>query len=158
MAFKSECGIKRVIWKTWTGLSAGTLANSQTLIRRHRTRLRIKICTVCLSYRTLVVEPNSLKSPFRTIFPVYTPRQLTHQCCQCFDFLCFTFSFTTRGIHDMGSLSLAFWRSILLHEGNTLGNDVVCFRSDHHGFHRGTLRRHMPSTKGPQICQLIKEC
>ena len=32
-----------------------------------------------------MVKGNSLKSPFSTIFPAYIQRQLTHQCCQCFD-------------------------------------------------------------------------
>ena len=33
--------------------------------------------------RPLKVKWNNLKSPFRNIFPAYTP-QSTHQCCQCF--------------------------------------------------------------------------
>ena len=50
-------------------------------------RRLIRVCTVCLNYRTLRVERNSLKSPFRTIFPAYTYRQSTHQYCQCFDYI-----------------------------------------------------------------------
>ena len=44
----------------------------QTQIRRRRTRLLIRVCTVCLNYRNLRVEGNSLKSPLGMISPAYT--------------------------------------------------------------------------------------
>ena len=56
----------------------------QTQIRCCRMCL-IRLCTVCLNYRKFRFKWNSLKSPFRIIFPAYTQRQSTHQCCQCFD-------------------------------------------------------------------------
>ena len=46
----------------------------------------IRVCTVYMNYRKLRVKRKGLKSPFRTIFPAYTQRQCTHQCCQYFDF------------------------------------------------------------------------
>ena len=45
----------------------------------------LRVCTVCLNYRKLKVKWNSVQSPFRNIFPAYTQRQSTHQCCQYFD-------------------------------------------------------------------------
>ena len=66
-----QCRVKRVICKTWTG----TLATVQTQIRRRRTRRLIRVCTVCLNYRKLRVKWNNLKSPFMTIFSVFTQRQ-----------------------------------------------------------------------------------
>ena len=42
-------------------------------------------------------ETNSLKFPFRNIFPAYTQGQSTHQCCQCFDcFRCTAFTLSIR--------------------------------------------------------------
>ena len=58
----------------------------QTQIKRRRMRHLISVITVCLNYRKLTVEWNSLKSPFRTIFPAYIWKQSTHQYRQCFDF------------------------------------------------------------------------
>ena len=40
---------------------------------------------VTLNYGKLRGKRNSLKSLFRTIFPVNTQKQSTHQCCQWFD-------------------------------------------------------------------------
>ena len=52
-----------------------------------QTQIRSRIlCNVCLNYRKFRIEGNSLKFPFRTIFPAYTQRQSTHQCCQCFNY------------------------------------------------------------------------
>ena len=62
------------ILKPEPGLILGHCQTVQTQIRRRRTRRLIRACTVCW---------NSLK--FRTIFPAYTQRQSTHQCCQYFD-------------------------------------------------------------------------
>ena len=50
-------------------------------------------CTACLNYRKLRVKWNSLLSPFRTIFPAYTQRQSTHQCCWCFHYISQEFTF-----------------------------------------------------------------
>ena len=46
--------------KTWTGLSAGTFANSAEHIRHRRTRRLIRVCTVCFNYGKLMVKWNSL--------------------------------------------------------------------------------------------------
>ena len=59
----------------------------QTQIRHRRMWHLIRVCTVCLNYRNLRVEGNSLKSPFRTIFPAYTQRQSTQPCRRCFDII-----------------------------------------------------------------------
>ena len=74
----SECNVRPRLgyWQT-----------VQTQIRRHRTRRLIRVCTVCFNYRKLRIKWNNLTSPFRTIFPAYTQRKSTHQCCQYFDFL-----------------------------------------------------------------------
>ena len=58
----------------------------QTQIRCRRMRHLIRVCTVCLNYMKLRAEWNSHKSPSRAIFPAYTQGQLTHQCCQCFEY------------------------------------------------------------------------
>ena len=60
----SESNLKRVICKTWTGLTH-TL---QTQIRRRIMWRLIRVCTVFLNYGTLRFKWNNLKSPFRTIF------------------------------------------------------------------------------------------
>ena len=60
----SECSLKRVICKTWTGLTH-TL---QTQIRRRIMWRLIRVCTVFLNYGMLRFKWNNLKSPFRTIF------------------------------------------------------------------------------------------
>ena len=57
----------------------------QTQIRCFRMWHLIRVCTVCLNNRKLRFNWNSLNSPFRTIFPAYTPRQSTLLCCQYFD-------------------------------------------------------------------------
>ena len=44
------------------------------------------VSAILLKLQVLRVKWKSLKSPFRTIFSAYTRRQLTNQCCQCFDF------------------------------------------------------------------------
>ena len=44
-----------------------------------------RLVFVMLNCRKFRVKWNRPKSPFRTIFPAYTQRQPTHQCCQCFD-------------------------------------------------------------------------
>ena len=80
----SECRVKRFVCKTWTRLTAGTLANSADPDQTPQNAAsdqglyctqnpgRVKKC---------------LKSPFKTIFLANTQRQLTHQYCQCFDLL-----------------------------------------------------------------------
>ena len=59
----------------------------QTQIRRRTVRRLIRVCTVCVNHRKIRAKWNSLKSPFRTIFPAYTQRQTTHLYYQCFDFV-----------------------------------------------------------------------
>ena len=53
----------------------GHLEHWQTVQTLIRSRRMIRVCTVCLSYRNLRVKGNSLKFPFRTIFPTYNQRQ-----------------------------------------------------------------------------------
>ena len=74
VAVKSECSVKWVISKIWTG----TLV-VQIQISRHSARRLIRICTACLNYRKLMVKWISFRSSFRTIFSAYTQRQSTHQ-------------------------------------------------------------------------------
>ena len=61
-----------------------SLATVQPQIRRRTTRSLFRVCTIC---RKTMVKWNSLKFPFRTIFPAYT--QSTHQCYNCFSLLSF---------------------------------------------------------------------
>ena len=75
VAVTSECSVKRVIR---VKPALGHSQTVQTQIRRQRMRPLITVCTVCLNYRKLKVKWNSLKSPFRTIFPAYTQRQSTN--------------------------------------------------------------------------------
>ena len=78
------------ILKHELGLMLGHWKTVHTQIRRCRRRHLIWVSTVCINYRELRVNWNSLKFPFRTILPAYIERQSTHQCCQCFDFFtCF---------------------------------------------------------------------
>ena len=67
----SESCIKRVICKTWTGLSAGALANSADPDQMPQNEASDQDHGLhCLhNYSNLRVEWNSLKSPFRSIFP-----------------------------------------------------------------------------------------
>ena len=53
----------------------------QTQIRCRSMQHLIRVCTICLNYRKIRAEWNSL---VRTVFPAYTLRQSIHQCCQCF--------------------------------------------------------------------------
>ena len=53
VAVTSECCAKRVICKTWTGLSAGTLANNAD---SDQTPRLISVCSVCLNYWKLRVK------------------------------------------------------------------------------------------------------
>ena len=50
----------------------GHLKTMQILIRHHKMQHLIRVCTVCLKYRKVRVEENSLKALFRTIFLTYT--------------------------------------------------------------------------------------
>ena len=74
VAVTSECRVKRVICKTWTG----TFEN--------KFRPRSNVCTVCLNYRRLSEKMKSLKSPIKTIFPAYIQKQsITKTCLHHFD-------------------------------------------------------------------------
>ena len=80
----SECRVMRVICKTWIG----TLANSADKDQTAQNAASDQDLNCLLKLQEILrVKWNSLKSPFKTIFPSYTQRQSTHQCCQCFDFL-----------------------------------------------------------------------
>ena len=88
----SECWVKRIICKTWTGFSAGTCTNSadpdqtpQNAASDQGLHCSLKLQEVLLNYRKLRVKWNSLKSPF--IFPAYIQWQSTHQCCQYFYYI-----------------------------------------------------------------------
>ena len=100
VALTSVCCVKRVICKT---LVLGLWQTTQTHFRPHRMRRLITVCTVCFNIRKLRVKWNSLKFPFRTTFQAFTQRQLTNQCCQCFD--CFIF------------LIFSFWWCMLCYHG-----------------------------------------
>ena len=67
VAVRSECRVKRVICKTWTG----TLANSADSDQTPQNTGSDQVCTVCLNYRVKVYNP------FRSIFPAYTYKQST---------------------------------------------------------------------------------
>ena len=61
----------------------------QTQIRCHILWHLIRVCTVCENYTKLRAKWNSFKSgpfPDQDHFPIYTQRQLTHQCCQYFEY------------------------------------------------------------------------
>ena len=91
----------------------------QTQIR-HRMRCLIRVCTVCSNYRKLRVKWNSLKFPFRTIFPANTKRQSTHQCCQCFDLLLLLLLLLVL-------LLLLFWENKTWHFMWIIWNGKLCF-------------------------------
>ena len=88
----------------------------QTQIRRRRTWRLIRVCTICLNYRKLRVKGNNRKAPFRTIFPAYTQRQSTQQCCQCFDFISYRWNDRQRCVKGVLTNSLyPDWPILLLH-------------------------------------------
>ena len=76
----SESCVKRDICKTWTG----HLQIMQTQIRQQRTRLLVRLCTVCLYYRKLRVKWNSL-SPLSRPISQPTPRDNRSPVLSCFD-------------------------------------------------------------------------
>ena len=87
VAVTSECPVKKLSAKP--GLEHWQTV--QTQIRRRSTRRLIRVCTVCLNYRKLRVDWNSLMSPFRTRSSgpfIYAQRQSTHQYSQYFDLTC----------------------------------------------------------------------
>ena len=71
----TTCGLRTELFflKPRLGLVLGHWQTVYTQIRLHRTRLLMRVCTVCLNY------------PF-FVFQTYIQRQSTHQYCQCFDF------------------------------------------------------------------------
>ena len=78
----SERRVKRVNCKTWTETLANSADPDQTPLNAASDQ-----CLHCLLKLLKLQELNgSLTSSFRTIFPACSQRQLTHQCCQCFDY------------------------------------------------------------------------
>ena len=70
VAVMSECWVKRVICKTWTGLSAGTMANSADPDQMPQNAASDQGLHALLKFKE--VKWNSPKSSFRTIFLAYT--------------------------------------------------------------------------------------
>ena len=59
----------------------------------------------------------------------------------------FRFSFTTWGVHDMGSVSLEIWGAILYFQIFLVGIYLLRLRSYHHGIHHWKIHCNLSSNK-----------
>lgn len=65
---------------------------------------------------------------------------------------------SSRIVHHLGSLPMAFWWTILFIQNISHRNDIFCLHHDYHCFHCGALHRHLPSHPITNSLQPLKSC